>query len=331
MVTRRTFLKASTAAALYPFLSGCDQGPRWERDAYRRPDTSRVAIVAARSYQKSLKDTVSRGIKLFKLDLIGKVILLKPNLVEFDPNGVINTNPLIVEAAIDSFKSLGAREVIVAEGPGHRRDNEYLLRASGLYEVIKAHGVRYVDLNSDDVRPRRLSSSFTNLQQLYLPETLFNADLLVSMPKLKTHHWAGVTLSLKNMFGVIPGSVYGWPKNALHWAGIHGSIVDINSSLPIPQFAIVDGIVGMEGNGPLQGEAKNSGVLIFGNDLVAVDATAARLMKIEPRKVKYLEMAGEFLGNLAYDKIEQLGEDLEKLQQDFRVIENFQDLKTLMG
>jgi uncharacterized protein (DUF362 family) len=221
--------------------------------------------------------------------------------------------------------------VVIAEGPGHRRDNEYLLRASGLYDVIKEHSVRYVDLNSDDVRPRRLNSSFTNLQQLYLPETLFNADLLVSMPKLKTHHWAGVTLSLKNMFGVIPGSVYGWPKNALHWAGIHGSIVDINSSLPIPQFAIVDGIVGMEGNGPLQGEAKNSGVLIFGNDLVAVDATAARLMKIEPRKINYLEMAGEFLGNLAYDKIEQIGEDLEKLQQDFRVIENFQDLKTLTG
>src|SRR5262245_66568541 len=93
------------------------------------------------------------------------------------------------------------------------------------------------------------------------------------MPKLKTHHWAGVTLSLKNMFGVVPGSVYGWPKNALHWAGIHGSILDINSSLPIPQFAIVDGIVGMEGNGPLQGQAKQSGVLILGEDLVAVDAT----------------------------------------------------------
>jgi uncharacterized protein (DUF362 family) len=107
--------------------------------------------------------------------------------------------------------------------------------------------------------------------------------------------------------------------------------LDINSSLPVPQFAIIDGIVGMEGNGPLQGQAKNSGVLILGNDLVAVDATAARLMKIEPRKVKYLEMAGDFLGNLAYDKIEQLGEDLEKLQQDFRVIENFKHLKILTG
>ena len=272
-----------------------------------------------------------RGIKLFQLDLKGKVIVLKPNLVEFDPNGVINTNPLVVEAAIDAFKSLGARDVIVAEGPGHRRDNEYLLQASGLYDVVREHRIRYVDLNSDDVRPTRLRSRFTNLQQLYLPETLYNADLLVSMPKLKTHHWAGVTLSLKNMFGVVPGAVYGWPKNVLHWAGIDNSILDINSSLPIPQFAIVDGIVGMEGNGPLQGDAKKTGALIFGNDLVAVDATAARVMKIEPRKIKYLEMAGDFLGNLAYDKIEQIGEPLEKFQQDFRVIKNFQDLKTLTG
>jgi uncharacterized protein (DUF362 family) len=151
------------------------------------------------------------------------------------------------------------------------------------------------------------------------------------MPKLKTHHWAGVTLSLKNMFGVVPGSIYGWPKNALHWAGIHESILDINSSLPIPQFAIVDGVVGMEGNGPLQGEAKQSGVLILGDDLVAVDATATRLMNIEPSKIDYLEMAGHFLGNISQNRIKQLGERLERFQQDYRVIENFKGLKALTG
>jgi uncharacterized protein (DUF362 family) len=149
------------------------------------------------------------------------------------------------------------------------------------------------------------------------------------MPKLKTHHWAGVTLSLKNMFGVVPGSVYGWPKNILHWQGIHNSILDINSSLPVRQFAIVDGIVGMEGNGPLQGQAIDSGVLIFGEDLVAVDATAARLMKIDPKKIKYLAEAGEFLGNVNYESIEQIGDNLERLQKNFRVIEEFQDLKVL--
>jgi uncharacterized protein (DUF362 family) len=331
MINRREFIKVSIAASLSSVLGACRASVRWERDAYRKQATSRVAILEAKSYQTSLKDIINRGVHLLKLDVKGKRIVLKPNLVEFDPAGVINTHPAVIEAAIDSFRSLGAREVVVAEGPGHRRDSEYLLTASGIYDVIKEHRIRYVDLNTDDVRLTELRSDFTNLRQLYFPETLFNADLLVSMPKLKTHHWAGVTLSLKNMFGVVPGSVYGWPKNALHWAGIHGSILDINSSLPIPQFAIVDGIVGMEGNGPLQGQAKQSGVLILGHDLVAVDATAARLMKIEPKKIEYLETAGRFLGNISHERIELVGEQLDRFQQDYRVIENFQELKVLTG
>src|SRR6266481_560397 len=227
MINRREFIKVSIAASLFSGLGACRSSVRWEQAAYRKQATSRVAILEAKSYQTSLKDIINRGVHLLKLDVKGKRIVLKPNLVEFDPASVINTHPAVIEAAIDSFRSLGAREVVVAEGPGHRRDSEYLLTASGIYDVIKEHRVRYVDLNTDDVRLTELRSDFTNLRQLYFPETLFNADLLVSMPKLKTHHWAGVTLSLKNMFGVVPGSVYGWPKNALHWAGIHGSILDI--------------------------------------------------------------------------------------------------------
>jgi uncharacterized protein (DUF362 family) len=331
MMNRREFIKVSAVASLSSLVGGCRPSVLWDRDAYRKPATSRVAILEAKSYQASLEEIIRRGIHLFKLDLKGKRIVLKPNLVEFDPNGVINTHPAVIEAAIGSFRTLGAREVVIAEGPGHRRDSEYLLTASGIYDVINEHRVRYVDLNTDDVRRTKLRSSFTNLRELYLPETLFNADLLVSMPKLKTHHWAGVTLSLKNMFGVVPGSVYGWPKNALHWAGIHGSILDINSSLPIPQFAIVDGVVGMEGNGPLQGQAKQSGVLILGDDLVAVDAIAARLMTIEPRKIEYLEIADRFLGNISHERIELVGERLEPFQQNYRVIENFHELKVLTG
>ena len=329
MISRRSFLKYSTLATVTPFVGGCGQSRRWRAEAFRKEKISQVAVLEALRYDLPLREVITKGVHLCGLEVRGKTIVLKPNLVEFDPNGVINTNPLVIEAAIDCFRTLGARQVLVAEGPGHRRDNEYLLTASGIYDAIKEHRVPYVDLNSDDVRPTRLLSSFTNLEQLYLPETLYNADLLVSMPKLKTHHWAGVTLSLKNMFGVVPGSVYGWPKNILHWQGIHNSILDINSSLPVRQFAIVDGIIGMEGNGPLQGQAKHSGVLIFGKDLVAVDATAARLMKIEPKKIKYLAEAGEFLGNVSYERIKQIGENLERMQKDFGVIEEFQDLKVL--
>jgi uncharacterized protein (DUF362 family) len=331
VINRRQFIQASSAASFAGFVSTCGSSRLWDREAYRKPPSSRVAILQAKNYADSLTETIISGIRLFRLDLAGKTIILKPNLVEFDPKGVINTHPAVVAAAIESFRKLGAREVFVAEGPGHRRDNEHLLIASGFYSALHELKARYLDLNYDDVRPVKLRSRFTNLKQLYFPESLFNAHLLVSIPKLKTHHWAGVTLSLKNMFGVIPGSVYGWPKNILHWAGIHNSILDVNSSLPIPQFAIIDGITGMEGNGPLQGQAKHAGVLIFGDDLVAADATAARLMTIEPRNIQYLKRAGEFLGNIAYEQVEQMGEKLEKLQQDFRVIKSFQYLKTLGG
>ena len=325
---RRDFLKYT---ALGTTLAACQSSARWQREAFRKKTGSRVAILPAKAYDQPLKDVILRGIKLCSLQVTGKRIVLKPNLVEFDPKGVINTNPAVIEAAIDAFRTLGAAEVIVAEGPGHRRDNEYILSASGLYEIIREHKVRYVDLNTDDVRATPVRSNFTSFKQLYLPETLFNADLLVSMPKLKTHHWAGVTLSMKNMFGVVPGAVYGWPKNILHWQGIDNSILDINSSLPLPQFAIVDGIVGMEGNGPLQGQAKAAGVLIFGDDFVSVDASAARLMKLEPRKVNHLAKADAFLGNLANEKIEQIGEKLESLQQDFDIIDSLKDLKNITG
>jgi len=323
---RRAFLGGALAAGAS--LHGCTDAPRWERSAVRQPPRSRVAILPADAYDGGLVEIVLRGLRLFDLPLAGKRVVLKPNFVEHDPNGVVNTHPVLVAAAIEAFRRAGARQVVVAEGPGHYRDTEHLLTATGLHAVLREHRTRYVDLNNDDARPLRVGSHYTGLGHLYLPETLLEADLLVSMPKLKTHHWAGVTLSLKNMFGCIPGAIYGWPKNVLHWAGIHESIVDINSTLPVPCFAIVDGIVGMEGNGPIQGDARRCGTLVFGDDLVAVDATAARLMTIDPSRIRYLVEAGRFLGHVAEERIDQVGEPIDRLRQDFRVLPTFQALKS---
>ena len=327
-MTRRRFLGAAAAASA---AAGCGRTPGWDRAAYRKAERSRVAILSARDYAVPLTDVVLQGIRQFRLPVVGRKIVLKPNLVEFDPAGVINTHPAVIAAAVEAFRRLGAREVVVAEGPGHRRDTEHLVAASGLFRTLTDLGARYVDLNHDDVRAVTLRSQFTTLGRLHLPETILGADLIVSMPKLKTHHWAGVTLSLKNMFGIVPGMIYGWPKNVLHWAGIHESVVDINSSLPAPQFAIVDGIVGMEGNGPIQGDAKPCGALVFGDDLVAVDATAARLMTIDPRKIKYLQHAAQFLGNIEHEQIAQIGEPLESLRKEFRVIQQFESLRGAGG
>ncbi len=331
MLDRREFLKASVGAVVVGAATGCDSAPeqRWGPDAYRKEPESRVAVLRADSYESNLEDTILSGLRLFSLDIRDKRVVLKPNLVEFDPNGVINTHPILLGSTISAFLSLGAREVIVAEGPGHRRDNEYLLGASGFSAMLGDVGSRYIDLNHDAVRRVELQTRFTPFGHLYLPQTILDADLLVSMPKLKTHHWAGVTLSLKNMFGVVPGSIYGWPKNVLHWPGIENSILDINAALQVPRFNIVDGIIGMEGNGPIQGDQVHTGVIVMGPDPVAVDATSARIMGIDPWKIDYIRQASDFLGNAGPEEIIQVGEELSGFRNDFRVLEQHQNTKIL--
>lgn len=332
MPDRRTFLKAAAAVSLAPLVLTCDRGrtppPQpWSDAAVRKPDRSGVAVLAAAAYDGRLVDLVRRGTRLCDVDPAGKRVVLKPNFVEFDRDGAINTHPVLIAATIEAFRSMGAVDVTVAEGPGHRRDNDYILAASGLGETLRDAGARYVDLNVDAFRAITAASRYTGLARLFFAETVAAADLLVSMPKLKTHHWAGITLSLKNMFGIMPGAIYGWPKNTLHWAGVGPSILDINATLTVPRFNIVDGIVGMEGDGPIKGEPRASGVVVFGTDPVAVDATGACLMGIEPDRVWHLRQASRFLGNIGGDRIEQLGENLEPFTQDYRLIESMQRLR----
>ena len=166
-----------------------------------------------------------------------------------------------------------------------------------------------VDLNHDAVYSVRNRGNFTKLREFVLPRTLLEADVLVSLPKLKTHHWVGATLSMKNCFGLMPGLVYGWPKNRLHQEGIHASILDIVATVR-PQLAIVDGIVGMEGDGPIMGTAKHVGVVVLGTHLPAVDGTCARLMHIDPTKVPYLQACPSHLGRIDERWIDQVGEPM---------------------
>jgi uncharacterized protein (DUF362 family) len=146
----------------------------------------------------------------------------------------------------------------------------------------------------------------------------------VSLAKMKTHHWAGATLSMKNFFGLVPGSVYGWPKNKLHWIGISRSIVELNRVFR-RTFAIVDGIIGMEGNGPIQGTPKHCGALVMGADLVAVDSTCCRIMGIEPGKVEYLKM-GAYLGNTTETAIDHRGESIASVQTNFKLIKGLEGI-----
>jgi uncharacterized protein (DUF362 family) len=141
------------------------------------------------------------------------------------------------------------------------------------------------------------------------------------MPKLKTHHWAGMTASLKNVFGVVPGAIYGWPKNLLHFRGIDQSILDLNATVR-PGFAIVDAVVGMEGDGPIMGRARPVGFIAMGQDLVAVDATCARIIGLDPGRMGYLAEASRFLGHADESRIEQRGEAPRRFATRFEVLEH---------
>jgi uncharacterized protein (DUF362 family) len=102
---------------------------------------------------------------------------------------------------------------------------------------------------------------------------------------------------MKNMFGIVPGSRYGWPKNVLHWSGIHQSILDICATVR-PHFVIEDGTIDMEDDGPLNGTARELGILLFSDDPVAADATLARTLWIYAKPNPVHPSSGGFLGNL---------------------------------
>ena len=279
-------------------------------------------IRRAANYKQDLASLIFESLREFNLPIKDKTVLLKPNLVGLDPLGVMNTHPAVIGATRECFLRLGASQVFIGDGPAMDRDTEAILESVRLREFTGPLARAFVDLNVDDVLCVPLKTHASRLKELYLPKTVLGVDFLVSMPKLKTHHWAGVTLSLKNMFGIVPGSCYGWPKNVLHWAGIDRAILDINAAAR-PDFAIVDGIVGMEGNGPIQGMPKASGVLVFGSDPVAVDATCCRIMGLIPERVKYLSGAGTLLGHVKSNKIQQLGESIASVRMPFAVLDAF--------
>ena len=313
---RRTFVGSGLTA-----LVGCakKETPRVQESS---GPPSPVAIVKAASYEIDLRDPIRRAIAECRLDVRGKNVLLKPNFVEFSQSTCINTNPAFVAAAVEVFEGMGAASVRIGEGPGHRRDTWGLAEQAGYVSSIPGFESRFIDLNRDELSK---AGKFGPLPEIYLPNAALGSDLIVSLAKMKTHHWAGATLSMKNFFGVVPGTLYGWPKNQLHYVGIPQSIVELNRIFR-RTFALVDGVVGMEGNGPIQGKPRQAGVIVAGRDLVAVDATCCRLMSIDPDKIEYLQLARD-LGHVSESRIEQRGERIDSVRQKFELIPIWEQIR----
>jgi uncharacterized protein (DUF362 family) len=224
--------------------------------------------------------------------VVGKNVFIKPNMVDtLDGVNNITTAPHIVAALIDILMERGAKDVKVGDGPAFRRDAFAIARNLGLDKVLAQRGVPFIDLNYDDPQPVHTRDGwFPGVDEIWLPRSIIEADIVFSLAKLKTHHWAQVSLTMKNLLGIFPGAKYGWPKNFIHFSGIPESIMGIYQVLP-DVVGFIDGVVGMQGDGPLFGSPTNHGVLIAGADPVAVDMVGKNVMGFDDWEVGYLNLA----------------------------------------
>lgn len=337
-IARRTFIAGSAVAVASFSMTACGgktltgkplPAPTETQRSRKKQTPSTVALVPCASYEDDPMPELKKYAKLLNLpDLAGKTVLLKPNMVEFHPGSPVTTNPFALKAAFELFDYLGAKDIIIGEGPGHMRDTEFLLEATGLGKMCKQLGVQFVDLNLDELEVLELKEGFSGLKQMFLPRTLMNADVVVSVPKMKTHHWVGMTASMKNFFGAVPGRKYGWPKNLLHMRGIPQCILDLQDLIK-PRFALVDAVVAMEGDGPINGKAKEMGFFVLGDDLAAIDATCARTMGFDPVELDYIKIAGEVVGNISPESVSVIGLELDKVKKTFERPVTFKNKKLL--
>jgi uncharacterized protein (DUF362 family) len=316
---RRDFLKGAAVLANAAAFGGLAAG--------REPTPSRtpVTLLPAANYGLDMEKGIAAVLAADGLVLKGKKVLLKPNFVEAHPDRPINTHPSVIAGVAHACLRLGAAEVIVGEASGHRRDPWFSVLNPSLRSILDKR-VKCLDLNHGDAVMTVNRGGLTGLPHFYLAKPVAEADVLISLPKMKTHHYAGVTLCLKNLFGVLPGIYYGWPKNVLHFNGIERSILDLARTVKV-HYGIVEGVIGMEGDGPIMGTAKPVGVLVLSPSPLAADATSARIMGFDPRKIPYLFLAGRFLSGLRQEDIMLRGESPRRFATQFDCLDDFKGMR----
>lgn len=283
---------------------------------------ARVGLAACASYEADISNSLRQAWKDAAVpDLTSARVVIKPNLVDFLEGHPAFTHPRVVESLIRFLRDeQKVKSLVVAEGTTFRRDSQAVLIETGFAEMLDKEKVEFVDLNYDDLVTIPLKGGYTPLRQLLLARTVAEADALISVPKLKTHHWTKISGSIKNLFGIVPGIKYGWPKNTLHIKGIGQFLAELLDSLPTPRrVAVVDGIIGMEGDGPLLGTALSVGALLVGTDFLAVDATCARLIGFDPAQIGSLTFAAwAGLGQIEASRIQVAGASVDSLRRPFQ-------------
>ncbi|MGA3110785.1 MAG: DUF362 domain-containing protein [Candidatus Bathyarchaeia archaeon] len=238
-------------------------------------------------------------------------VIIKVNFIcEKTWDSGATTDPLVVEAIILKLKDLPIKEVYVVESDATMTNADKAFEATGMKEMCARNGVKYVNLRHLKDKVKLKVPGCETLKDLTVPR-LVTESAIIDVPKLKTHMSTKVTLGMKNLFGLLPDKF----KAKYHARGISDVIVDINTVIK-PVLTVIDGFVGMEGKGPVDGTPVKMDLIIAGTDIVATDATACRVMCIDPRKVKHIFRASEKgLGNI---EAQVIGEKIVEVAKAFK-------------
>lgn len=245
---------------------------------------SEVRIVRCQNYEQDLVDDAVRQAcspSLFP-EVRGKCVLLKPNILsDAAVDHAITTNPSIVSAMIRLLKEQGAKRILVGDSPGLQAPG-FSPRSSGIAQVVEKEGAEWVDFSKN---AKNVKVPYTHGVHVPIASILQETDVLISLPKFKTHQLMYVTGACKNQFGLVP-SLH---KSACHVkcatrSSFANLIIGINT-IRKPDFALMDGIIGMEGQGPANGMQRHIGLLLASDDVVALDYAEATIMGYDPLKI----------------------------------------------
>lgn len=286
---------------------------------------SRVALVKAESYEgAALDQAISQalshlgGLKRFVKP--GMRVLLKPNLLSAKaPERAITTHPEFVAAVGRAVKRLGARVIIGDSPAGAEKGIDRLWQNCGLTAIAQRDGFELVNFELSGSRPVEI-----NGQVYYIAKPVLDADIVISLPKLKTHVLTLMTGGVKNTFGCIPGFRKGlYHKEAPKPQLFARVLVDIHSAVR-PALTIIDAITAMEGDGPSSGTPRTVGLVAASEDAVALDAVLSAVIGLDPNAVHTTRFSGERgLGETRLSHIAVVGERIQDVRSDgFKLTSN---------
>jgi len=237
------------------------------------------------------------------------LVAIKPNLCCTRPHYTgATTDPRLVEEVIKVFRD-HAEEMAVIESDGFSATAEEAAEGTGIAEVCSYFEIPFVNLSRDLRIP--VKGEFKALHNARMPRTLLKADLLVNLPVMKTHMLSTVSLGLKNLFGVLP------ERKSTYHSRLSEAICDV-AKIRRPELTIMDGMIGMEGEGPISGRPKKMGLLLASEDVVALDVTACMVMRINPVYVDHIQKAAYYgLGVANPARIQVMGERVEDVWDRF--------------